>query len=129
MGKVLEAIVKELLRYKEDVRDNIQFRVTETERYKKIQAIPADDLPLYINKYPEDTVEEFLYDCRLKNEDPFKVNFCFCSQLLWDETFDTEAYRNIGYNDGLSPLTATLLRIAGYTKEANEALEATYRDD
>lgn len=124
-----EALISELLRQKEDVRDNTMYRIKETEVYKKIQAIPHNELALHINDYEPDTTGHLLISCRLSGDDPFEKNFNKCIELLYDVAFDMDAYRNIGYNDGLATLTSILLKIAGQDKDADAALEAAYNLD
>jgi hypothetical protein len=123
------AIIKELLRQKDDVRDNTTIRIKDTEVYKKIQDIPKKDLALHINEYNPDSPAHFLITCRLSGDDPFKKDFNKCIELLYDVEFNMEAYRNIGYNDGLAVLTSILLRIAGFEKDADAAIQATYNAD
>lgn len=123
-----KAIIEKLLYYKDDVQDNTVYRIKETYLYKELQAIPEEDLGRYINKYPTDSASHFFISCRLSGDDPFEKDLLKCVGLLNDIAFDIEAYRNIGYNDGLASLTSTLLTIVGMDKEATQAIDATYSD-
>lgn len=126
---ILDSLVKKLLELKEDVRDNMEYRIKEASEYKELMEIPQDKLPLHINDYDPDSAKHFIIKCRLSGEDPFKKDLAKCSEILYDVAFDMEAYTNIGYNDGLATAVSMLLNIAGLEKEATQALEATYSCD
>jgi len=126
---ILDSLVKKLLELKDDVRDNVEYRIKETSIYKELQAIPQDKLPLHINDYEQDSAKHFIIKCRLSGEDPFKKDLAKCSEILYDVEFDVEAYCNVGYNDGLATSVSMLLSIAGLEDEAKQALEATYSCD
>jgi hypothetical protein len=127
--KAYYALIEKLLYYKNDVRDNMEYRVKECASYKEIMGFPDEELPLRINAWNEGSPQHFLISCRLSGDDPLTKDLSKCIELLWDVEFDMEAYKNIGYNDGLASVTSTLLDIAGMKDEAAQAIDATYNFD
>jgi hypothetical protein len=127
--KAYHKMVKELLRLKNDVRENVRHRVSETETFKDIQALPENDLPMHLRDYSEDSPAYFILKCRMEKVDPFETDFSKCVEVLYDVSFSMESYRNIGYNDGLASVTSMLLNIAGLSDEASQVLEGTYSFD
>jgi hypothetical protein len=124
-----DALISELLRMKEDVRDNVSYRIKETETYKKIQAIPQNELALHINEYDPDSPGHLLVSCRLSGDDPLERDLSKCVELLYDVEFNMESYMNIGYNDGLAGAISTLLKTVGLDEDADKAMEAIYKFD
>jgi len=112
-----------------DIRDVIANRVKETPEWVLISNIPQNELPKHINDYGEDTPQHFWISCKLSGEDPIKKNLSKCIPILWNQEFDCETYRNIGFNDGMAIVVTNLFDILGMEKEASETFEATYNDD
>ena len=127
--ETIQAITKKLTDYMIDIRDVIATRIRQTTEWKDIQRIPQNELAKYINNYYEDSPQYFWISCRLSGEDPIKKDLSKCIPILWDQEFDCEAYRNIGFNDGMAIVVTNLFQILGMEKEATDTFEATYNDD
>jgi hypothetical protein len=127
--ETIQAIIKKLTDYMIDIRDVIATRIRQTTEWKDIQRIPQNELAKYINNYYEDSPQHFWISCRLSGEDPIKKDLSKCIPILWDQEFDCEAYRNIGFNDGMAIVVTNLFQILGMEKEATDTFEATYNDD
>lgn len=127
--KAYYALIAELIRYKDDVRDNMEYRVKESAPYKELMGLPDEELPLRINAWYDDSPQHFIISCRLSGDDPIKKDLAKCIELLYDIEFDMDAYKNIGYNDGLASATSSLLNIVGMKDEAAQAIDATYNLD
>jgi hypothetical protein len=124
-----EKMIAKLIEYKNDARQSCELRIKNTDTYVGIYAIPEKELPLHINDYEEDTPERYLISCRLSSENPFEKDLAICMKILYDEDFDVETYKNIGYTDGLALTVSTLLNTAGMTTESNQASDAVYDFD
>jgi hypothetical protein len=122
-------LVMKLISYKDEAREYITNKIKKSQAYEEIGAIKTEDLPLHINDYDSDTTEHFLLSCRLQGEDPFKKDLPRCVELLYNEEFSTEEYKEIGYNDGTAVTTHYLLREIGMDDAADQAFEATYAFD
>lgn len=125
----LKAVTEKLLYYMNDIRDVIATRIKQTPEWVLISKIPQNELPKHINVYDEDTPQHFWISCKLSGEDPLKKDLSKCIPILWNQEFDCEAYRNIGFNDGMAIVVTNLFDILGMEKEASETFEATYNDD
>lgn len=125
----LQAITKKLLHYKEDIRDVIATRIRQTPEWVLIKSIPINELAKHINDYDEDSPQHFWISCRLSGEDPIMKDLSQCIPILWDQEFDCEAYRNIGFNDGMAIVVTKLFQLLGMEDEATATFEATYNDD
>jgi hypothetical protein len=124
-----EKMIAKLIQYKNDVRTSSELRVKNTDTYVSIYAIPKRKLPLHINLYEVDTPERHLISCRLSGDDPFEKDLAICMKLLYDEEFDVDTYKNIGYTDGSALTVSALLNIAGMTTESTQASDAVYSSD
>lgn len=127
--ETIQAIIKKLTDYMIDIRDVIATRIRQTTEWKDIQRIPQNELAKHINDNDEDSPQHFWISCRLSGEDPIKKDLSKCIPILWDQEFDCEAYRNIGFNDGMAIVVTNLFQILGMEKEATDTFEATYNDD
>jgi hypothetical protein len=127
--KAYYAMVTKLRFYANDVRDNMEYRIQNSLEYIKLMDIPDEEIPLHINNYDTDSYQHLILSCRLSGEDPVKKDLAKCITLLWDVSFDSEAYKNIGYNDGLASATSSLLDEAGLKEESIRVLDATYSSD
>jgi len=127
--KAYYAMRDKLLTYMRDVRFNSEQRIRHAEPFKKISEIPEDKLPLYINTHEEDSPEHFFIQCRLSGDDPFEKDLGKCLELLYNEEFNMETYKNIGYNDGVASITASLLEAANMPEQSTAASEAIYTFD
>lgn len=126
---VYKKMIEKLIYFKNDVRDNIIYRIKDTDLYKAIQAIPKNSLALFINEYEADSAGHLFITCKLQGDDPFEKDLAKCIEVLWNTEFDMEAYKNIGYNDGLAYVTSEMLKILGMEKESTQAIDSTYDFD
>jgi hypothetical protein len=124
-----EKMIAKLIEYKNDARQSCELRIKNTCTYVSIYEIPKRELPLHINDYDADSPHHFLISCRLSGDDPFEKDLAICMKLLYDEEFDVDTYKNIGYTDGSADATASLLALAGLINESNQASEAVYSSD
>jgi hypothetical protein len=125
-----EKMIKKLIEFKDVVRQSSELRIKNTDDFNFwMNKCPEIELPLRINTHPADSPIHFLISCRLSGEDPLEKDLFRCMPLLYNEEFDYEDYKNIGYTDGSADVTASLLKIAEMPKESNEASDATYSTD
>jgi len=125
----LKAITEKLITYKNDVRDAIAYRIKQTAEWKRIHEYPQNELAKHINDYDEDTPQHFWISCRLTGEDPLMKGLGKSIPILYDEEFDCESYRNIGFNDGMAIAVMNLFDILDMQEEASDTFEAVYDDD
>lgn len=122
----LNAIIEILQTMKLEARFCTADRVRETQDYKKLEAIPKKDLPLHINEHDPDSPSHFIIQCRLSGDDPFEKNLNKCAQILWDQEFDVETYKNIGYNDGLATAVSIIFDTLSMNEDSSNVIEAVY---
>lgn len=122
----LKAVTEKLLAYKNDIRDVIISRIKETSDWQQIQKYSKNQLPKHINDYDEDSPQHFWISCKLTGEDPLTKDLSKCIPILWDQEFECEDYRSIGFNDGMAIVVTNLFGVLGMEKEASETFEATY---
>lgn len=128
--KTPEQLIKEkLLELLNDVRFNAEDRIRNTGLFKEIVEIKDIDLPKHINNYRVDSPGYHILTCRLSGEDPFEKNLSLCLEILYDESFEMEEYRNIGNNDGRATVLSILFDVLGMEKESIRAIEAVYSVD
>ena len=90
---------------------------------EKVIETPLDKLPLLINEYDEGSLPAQLIANRLEGKE---VAVSDLIPLLYDENFDAEDYRNLGYNDGQASILSDLLTLLGDHENANKAAGLIY---
>jgi len=121
-------IKDELLNEKDIAINYIISIIKNQEDYEELQDIPVDEIALHINNYDKDSYEFHFLFCRLANENPFEKNLGKCTELLHDQEFNVEDYREIGKNDGVINILFRLFNIIGLEKKAKEVYQAIYSD-
>ena len=112
--------------YEEYVKGFILERVQQTTLYEDIDGINKDDIPLRIHECTPDTPEHYLLKCRLEDKEPDDLNILL--QVLWDTEFDTDDYRQIGFNDGEICMIGALFNALGLDDRAKQVNQASYGD-
>lgn len=125
----LNAVIKILQTIKMDSRFCISDKIRNNSDYKELMAISKRDLPKNINIYDPDSPHHFIISCRLSGEDPIEKNIAKCIELLYDQEFDVEDYKSIGYNDGQASAVSRVFDALGMNEDANQALDVTYSFD
>jgi hypothetical protein len=125
----LNAVIKMLQTIKMDSRFCIADKIRNNSDYKSLMDITDRDLPLHINDYDPETPQHFIISCRLSGEDPIEKNLSKCIELLYDQEFSYEDYKNIGYNDGQASAVCRVFEALGMNEDAKQAIDATYNFD
>lgn len=125
-----EKMIERLMVFKREARVSCELRIKHTDSYDYwMNKCPEIELPLRINTHPADSAIHFLISCRLSGEDPLEKDLARCMPILYDEEFDIDTYKSIGYTDGTAEVTASILKIAGMDRDSTEASDAIYSSD
>lgn len=123
-------VTKLLIEIVDGCYDYIRERVIKTDTYREIERIPKDGLPLHLNDYEDGTAAKYIFSCRMTGEDPLsEENLPKSLQLLYDQEFNIDTYRNIGVNDGQLAAVSFLARKLGDDVLAEKAGAIIYKDD
>jgi hypothetical protein len=129
MEEKLNAVIKILQTMKMDSRFCISDKIRNNPDYKELMAINKRDLPKNINNHDPDSPHHFIISCRLSGEDPIEKNLSKCIELLYNQEFSYEDYKNIGYNDGQASAVSRVFEAIGMNEDARQAIDATYNFD
>ena len=99
--------------------------VNKNSALKEVLDIPFDDLPQHINEKGENKREMVL--ARLRKED-IRLDHNFVCQSLWDVEFDSDEYKNIGWNDGTLATLRSIFEVLGDEEHQKECTEWIYSD-
>lgn len=128
MYKQHYTIKKELHDYMESSREFITNQIKAVEEVNTLLTMPKDELILHVNDHKDGSPLHHVLTSRLKDEDPFETNLSLMIQVLWDEEFSYEDYRDIGKNDATIEVIAHLSNILGDEDTAAKAYEALYSE-
>lgn len=118
-----EALLKDTLDRLEGCKDFlVELAINYETDLKKVLDIPFDQLPMHIED--KNDLKREMVLARLRKED-LKENSKFVLQSLWDAEFDSDDYKNIGYNDGVLSVLGLIFTHLGDKKHNNEAFEWT----
>ena len=99
--------------------------VSKNSALKEVLDIPFDNLPQYINEINENKKEMVL--ARLRKED-IRLDHNFVCQSLWDVEFDSDEYKNIGWNDGTLATLRSIFEVLGDKEHEKECTEWIYSE-
>jgi hypothetical protein len=111
-----------------DSRDFMSGMLTRIPEYETLMNKPIEELPLLINDYPDGSPMHHVIKCRLAGKDPEQEDLGRMIELLYDEEFSYDDYKNIGHNDGIVCLLADLFDTLGDKENAQLACEVLYTD-
>ena len=118
-----------LLALKDDARDAMVSKIKESDSYVHLMGIPHNRLAMYINDYPIHSAKHFILKCRMEDVDPIKADLSKCIELLWDQEFGVEDYREIGFNDGMIHVLSKMFDALGMEVASKEVLDFAYNLD
>jgi hypothetical protein len=126
LGGVMDTLLRDAIERLEGCKEFlINLALNYETDIKKVLDIPFDELPMHVNEKTDHIREMVL--ARLRKEDLIKDSK-FVLQSLWDAEFDSDDYKNIGWNDGSLSVLGLIFKHLGDKKHADEAFEWTYSE-